>query len=61
MKDLIERLEAQQQLIESETKELSKPEFTKLKDVQGLIEPLQKYLLFVYVLLESVAYVSAGT
>jgi hypothetical protein len=52
LKDLIEKLEPQQQFIESEVEELSKPEFSELKDVQGLIEPLRKYLLFVHALIE---------
>ena len=52
MKDLIEKLEPQQRFIESEMAELSKPEFSRLKGVQGLIEPLRKYILFVYVFLE---------
>jgi hypothetical protein len=52
LKDLIEKLEPQQRFIESEIDELSKPEFSKLKNVQGLIEPLWKYLLFVYILLK---------
>jgi hypothetical protein len=52
LKDLIEKLEPQQQSIESEIEELSKPGFSKLENVQGLVEPLRTYLLFVSILLE---------
>jgi hypothetical protein len=47
LKDLIEKLEPQRRSIESEIEELSKPEFSKLENVQGLVEPLCVYLLFV--------------
>jgi hypothetical protein len=50
--DLIEKLEPQQRLIESEIATLSKPEFSKSQHVQDLVEPLWRYLLFVYTLLE---------
>jgi len=47
LKDLIEKLEPQQRFIENEIEKLSKPEFSKLENVQELIEPLWRYLLFV--------------
>ena len=47
LKDLIEKLEPQQQFIESEIAKLSKPEFSKSDYVQDLVEPLWRYLLFV--------------
>jgi hypothetical protein len=52
LKDLIEKLEPQQRFIENEIEELSKPEFSKLENVQGIVEPLWRYLLFVSVYLE---------
>ena len=52
LKDLVEKLEPQQRFIESEIVKLSKPEFSKSEQVQDLVEPLWRYLLFVYILLE---------
>ena len=52
LKDLVEKLEPQQRFIESEIVKLSKPEFGKSEQVQDLVEPLWRYLLFVYILLE---------
>jgi hypothetical protein len=52
LKDLVEKLEPQQRFIESEIGKLSKPEFSKSEHVQDLVEPLWRYLLFVYILLE---------
>ena len=52
LKDLIEKLETQQRFIEREIDKLSKPEFSKSEYVQDLVEPLWRYLLFAYILLE---------
>ena len=52
LKDLVEKLEPQQQFIESEISKLSKPEFSKSEHVQDIVEPLWRYLLFVHILLE---------
>ena len=52
LKDLVEKLEPQQRFIESEIVKLSKPDFSKSEHVQDLVEPLWRYLLFVYILLE---------
>jgi hypothetical protein len=52
LKDLIEKLEPQQRFLESEIEKLSKPEFSKLEHMQDLVEPLWRYLLFVYIFLE---------
>ena len=52
LKDLIEKLEPQQRFIENEIEELSKPEFSKLENVQGIVELLWRYLLFVSIYLE---------
>jgi hypothetical protein len=52
LKDLIEKLEPQQQFIESEIAKLSKPEFSRSEHAQDLVEPLRRYLLFAYILLE---------
>ena len=52
LKDLVEKLEPQQRFLEGEIVKLSKPEFSKSEHVQDLVEPLWRYLLFVYILLE---------
>jgi len=52
LKELIDKLEPQQRFIEGEIKELSKPEFGKSKNVQGLAKPLWRYLLLVYIFLK---------
>ena len=52
LKDLVEKLEPQQQFIESEINKLSKPEFSKSEHVQDIVGPLWRYLLFVHILLE---------
>jgi hypothetical protein len=53
LQDVIDKLNRHKNLIEDELKELSNPDFSKSKDVQGLLGPLNAYTLYVGVLLAS--------
>ena len=53
LKDPVEKLETQQRFIESAIGKLSRPELSKSGHVQDLVEPLWRYLLFVYILVET--------
>jgi hypothetical protein len=47
LKDLVDKLEQQRKSIEQEIDELSSPEFSKLRDIKGLVHPLEQYGSFV--------------
>ena len=50
LQDLADTLEQQKKSIEQEIDELSSPEFSKLKDIQGLVHPLEQYGSFVRIM-----------
>jgi hypothetical protein len=43
LQDLVNKLEQQKKSIEQEINELSSPEFSKLRDIKGLVQPLEQY------------------
>jgi hypothetical protein len=47
---LVDKLEQQRKSIEQEIDELSNPEFSKLRDIKGLVHPLEQYGSFVRVM-----------
>jgi hypothetical protein len=47
LQDLTDKLEQQKKSIEQEINELSSPEFSKLRDIKGLVHPLEQYGSFV--------------
>jgi hypothetical protein len=47
LQDLVDKLHQQRKLIEQEINELSSPEFSKLRDIKGLVHPLEQYGSFV--------------
>jgi hypothetical protein len=47
LQDLTDKLGEQKKSIEQEIDELSRPEFSKLKDITGLVHPLEQYGSFV--------------
>ena len=47
LQDLADKLEQQKKSIEQEIDELSSPEFIKLRDIKGLVHPLEQYVSFV--------------
>jgi uncharacterized protein (UPF0335 family) len=50
LQDLVDRLEQQKKSIEQEIKELSSAEFSKLRDIKGLVHPLKQYGSFVRIM-----------
>jgi len=50
LQDLVDKLEQQRKSIEQEINELSTPEFSKLRDIKGLIHPLEQYGSFVRIM-----------
>jgi hypothetical protein len=50
LQDLTDKLEQQKKSIEQEIDELSRPEFSKLKDIKGLVHPLEQYSSFVRIM-----------
>jgi hypothetical protein len=48
--DLVNKLEQQKKSIEQEISELSSPEFGKLRDIKGLVQPLEQYSSFVRIM-----------
>ena len=50
LQDLADKLEQQKKSIEQEIGELSSPEFSKLKDIKGLVHPLEQYGSFVRIM-----------
>jgi phosphopantetheinyl transferase len=61
LKDLIEKLEPQQRFIESEIEELSKPEFSKLKNLQVSLSHSGNIFCSSTSLSSAMANVGAGT
>jgi hypothetical protein len=49
LQDLVNKLEQQRKSIEQEINELSSPEFSKLRDIKGMVHPLEQYGSFVRV------------
>ena len=47
LQDLADKLEQQKKSIEQEIDELSSPEFSRLRDIKGLVHPLEQYGSFV--------------
>jgi hypothetical protein len=47
LRDLADKLEQQRKSIKEEINELSSPEFSKLRDIKGLVHPLEQYASFV--------------
>jgi cell division protein FtsL len=47
LQDLVNKLEQQKKSIEQEINELSSPEFSNLRDIKGLVQPLEQYGAFV--------------
>jgi len=45
----VNKLEQQRKSIEQEINELSSPEFSKLRDIKGMVHPLEQYGSFVRV------------
>jgi hypothetical protein len=50
LQDLVNKLEQQKKSIEQEINELSSPEFSKLRDIKGLVHPLEQYGSFVRIM-----------
>jgi hypothetical protein len=50
LQDLVDKLEQQTKSIEQEINELSSPEFSKLRDIKGLVHPLEQYGSFVQIM-----------
>jgi hypothetical protein len=50
LQDLVNKLEQQTKSIEQEINELSSPEFSKLRDIKGLVRPLEQYGSFVQIM-----------
>jgi hypothetical protein len=47
LQDLVDKLEQQTKSIEQKINELSSPEFSEMRDITGLVDPLKQYGLFV--------------